>query len=258
MMALPPEQFRRLHDAAVTQEARKREEGSWFNQPEALADYRYWARQPYWTSDEGLLLVHSRDPRRIDMKRLLSCADFSPFAARVRDDRQIVERAIVLKQIGSTNPPGFFVAWAKRWGLTVDPGLEPALAELSIEVRDWVSLCQAQLETIQKLESTAQQLAEENDALGRHRDDLLAELDALRARGGGNREIGTRETDSLLKLLIGMAVGGYRYDPQAGRNDATREIADDLVSLGLDLSRDTILKWLRQGADLLPSQHEGD
>jgi hypothetical protein len=56
----------------------------------------------------------------------------------------------------------------------------------------------------------------------------------------------------LLKLIIGIAVAGYNYDPKAKRNDATKDIADDLVRLDIPLDPDTVRKWLREAAQHLP------
>lgn len=71
---------------------------------------------------------------------------------------------------------------------------------------------------------------------------------------GQQGTVGTRERDSLLKLVIGMAVKGYAFDPKATRSKAATEIRSDLEQLGLSLSDDTIRKYLREGADLLPPQ----
>lgn len=65
----------------------------------------------------------------------------------------------------------------------------------------------------------------------------------------------TRERSSLLKLVIGMAVIGYKYDPERDRNEAIKEIADDLDSLGIGMDVKTIRKWLREGAEILPREH---
>lgn len=67
-------------------------------------------------------------------------------------------------------------------------------------------------------------------------------------------ELKTRERETLLKLVIGMAIKGYRYDPKAARNNATSEIADDLEALGIGLDTDTIRKWLIQGTVLLDAK----
>ena len=62
------------------------------------------------------------------------------------------------------------------------------------------------------------------------------------------------ERDSLLKLVIGMAIKGYSYDPTAKKNSAVAEIAADLTLLGLQLGDDTIRKYLKQGNEHLPAK----
>lgn len=67
--------------------------------------------------------------------------------------------------------------------------------------------------------------------------------------------LGTRERNTLLKLVIGMAIQGYCYDPRAARNEAPAEIAADLHKLAIDVTDDTIRKWLREAAEtVLPKQ----
>jgi len=68
----------------------------------------------------------------------------------------------------------------------------------------------------------------------------------------------TRERSSLLKLVIGMAVVGYKYDPERDRNEAIKDIADDLDSLGIGMDVKTIRKWLREGAEILPREYLDD
>ena len=64
-----------------------------------------------------------------------------------------------------------------------------------------------------------------------------------------HQELSTRERDTLYKLIIGMAIEGYRYNPRAARNDATAEIAGDLAKHGIEVSDDTVRKWLKQAAN---------
>ena len=55
----------------------------------------------------------------------------------------------------------------------------------------------------------------------------------------------------MLKLVIGMAVGWYGFDPHQARNQATKEILDDIRSLGLSIDDDTVRKYLKQASELL-------
>jgi hypothetical protein len=69
--------------------------------------------------------------------------------------------------------------------------------------------------------------------------------------------LSTRERESLLKLIIGMAMAGYRYDPKVARSDKIGEIANDLVSTGVSLDVDTVRKWLKEAGQLLPRESCG-
>ena len=70
----------------------------------------------------------------------------------------------------------------------------------------------------------------------------------------------TAERETLLKILLAMAIGGHRSDPVAKRNAAIGSnrgsIAVDLEDLGLAVNPDTIRKYLAEAiehfADKLP------
>ncbi|WP_425409672.1 hypothetical protein [Hyphococcus sp.] len=66
------------------------------------------------------------------------------------------------------------------------------------------------------------------------------------------QDLKPKERDSLLKLIIGMAVEQYGYVPESSRTHATANIETDLRTVGVPLDNGTIRKWLREGAELLP------
>ncbi len=84
--------------------------------------------------------------------------------------------------------------------------------------------------------------------------DLEEQLVAIKQNDTPKTELKTRERDTLLKLVIGMAVEQYGYNPSSGRNDATANIQNDLALCGLSMHVDTILAKLREASDLLPPQ----
>lgn len=53
---------------------------------------------------------------------------------------------------------------------------------------------------------------------------------------------------SALKLILGMALGGYGYDPTAAKSGTVREICDDLHLHGIELSDDAVRRWLTEAA----------
>jgi hypothetical protein len=155
--------------------------------------------------------------------------------------------------------------------------LTEAVQKRGVQVADWKSLHVEAVEAGKRdAEAAEKQITEwkrlfnESMAqLGKQRTDWLEVVDAknvkiaaleteieasrsqqpaLKAEQG----VSARERDSLLKLIIGMAVAGYVYDPNARRSDKPVEIADDLARAGVPLDVDTVRKWLREAAELLP------
>lgn len=62
----------------------------------------------------------------------------------------------------------------------------------------------------------------------------------------------TKERETLLRMIIGMATDGYGFNPKLPRSPIPKEIADLLTAKGLPLDPDTVRKWLKEAADLLP------
>lgn len=69
-------------------------------------------------------------------------------------------------------------------------------------------------------------------------DKAAAAPDALEGKG----------RSSALKLILGMALGGYGYDPKATKSGTVREICDDLHRHGIELSDDAVRRWLTEAA----------
>ena len=70
-----------------------------------------------------------------------------------------------------------------------------------------------------------------------------------------DKPLSTTERNTLLKLVIGMAIYGYNYDPASAKSTAPKGIADDLSILGISLSDDTVRKYLKEGANtVLPAK----
>ena len=60
----------------------------------------------------------------------------------------------------------------------------------------------------------------------------------LAAQESTKATVGTRERESMLKLIIGMAVRGYKYDASGKRSDSVPEIVSDLAIVGFARRRD--------------------
>ena len=54
---------------------------------------------------------------------------------------------------------------------------------------------------------------------------------------------------SLLKLVLGMAIDGYGYDPKESKSPFAKETVDRLAALGITIDEDTVRRWLREAAE---------
>jgi len=70
-----------------------------------------------------------------------------------------------------------------------------------------------------------------------------------------DRPLAKRERETMLGLIIGMAVQGYSYDPAAAKSTTPKEIAGDLDSLGIFITDETVRKYLKSARDnVLPKK----
>ncbi|MBW9336230.1 hypothetical protein FEE59_22185 [Herbaspirillum sp. RU 5E] len=63
-------------------------------------------------------------------------------------------------------------------------------------------------------------------------------------------ELGKRERETLLKIILGMAIKGYAYDPDIQKSSVSKEIAKDLEELGMPIDDDTVRKHLKRAKDI--------
>jgi hypothetical protein len=190
--------------------------------------FDYWSKAAFWQLDEAAALLVGFDPA-------LARSTYQPRGQldynswrHWKDVRELLSRALTARQIDLNLGPGGILAWAKRLDIAYPPELETAVMRHGQRLVDW------------KVEAES----------------LRAELAILKSEVSGRdaapKEIPTRERDGLLKLVIGMAIGGYGYDPKVGRSSTARDIASDLASRGIPLDEDTVRKYLAEARELLP------
>jgi hypothetical protein len=262
----------------AVEKAEREERERFFNLPYANADYDHWSKAAHWTLDEAIALSFGKAPEVVRWDQLQKFTSLgSPFVAQYARRRDLAMRALAWNQLYDPVLPGIFLAWAKRTDIPVPPELTEAIQKRGVQVADWKSLHDEAVEAGQRDAEAAEKriaewkrLLDESIAqLGKQRADWLevvsgknakitaleVDIKALRSQQSAfkpEQGVSARERDSLLKLIIGMAVAGYAYDPKAVRSDKTTEIAGDLERAGVPLDVDTVRKWLREAAELLP------
>jgi len=127
--------------------------------------------------------------------------------------------------------PAEFISWAEETGIALPQDLVDA-------VRTTVGLL------------------EDRRSLTAERDELREEVKRLKEEAARNKPLLTRERETYQKIILGMAIKGYGYNPAAGRSNAPKEIADDLANLQIHVSDDTVRHKLKDAFDTIGLEPE--
>ena len=179
------------------------------------------ARLAYWSIDEGVALLLGKTPDIVHWETVRDYADVSPFVRRYAQIRDLALRARESGQLALRTEPRVFLEWAKRTGIAYS-------CELDEHVR--------------------------STAVGTQTAAIIDPAETRHEAVTKEKPLLTRERDTVLKMLGGMALGKYGYDPKATRNTAITAIGDDLDAAGVHVDADTIRKWMREAADNLPRE----
>ena len=237
----------------------KIEANAFFIQPSSNADFQYWSRISYWTLEEGVALSLGKNPWIVNWEKLKAHKTTSPFITKYAAKHEEVRRAKVMSQLWDSTFPIIFIKWAKRVGFEMPEELNTQVFALGVQGLDWKEAFEKEVGEKAKLEKS---LSDANqkiiDLMQDHgaflekstegtkaitsgfqeniagRDQLIAQLkqeiknlttSKPVAANSKKIELGARERESLLKLILGMAIEAYKYDPKATKSSEIKEIA---------------------------------
>jgi hypothetical protein len=179
------------------------------------ADVEYWSKTPCWSADEATALSFGREPRIVNSMRLRGTGH--PFAKVFRERKGLILRAIAMGQLQKLIPPREFIVWTRARGL-------PFSAELE--------------EIERRLGSATKVTTKAEETVG-----LSLELEEIE---GMSASAAAKKVASLRKMLLGIAVKMYSWNPQdPKRSKVASEMQGDIASVGLPLDTDTVRKHLR-------------
>ena len=249
LIGLPPDELQALCDAAFKKlleeervDSEREEQERFFNQPYARANIAHWSKAAHWTLDEAIALSFGKAPEVVTWERIRPLLHISAFAVQYDRVRDLALRAIQWKQLYDPVLPDIFVAWVKRNDLPFPSDLEAALVGRGVQVarHDQIK------SNNEELAETLREVIEARAAAEAHAVELQSKLDiALQSE----RPVSTRERESLLKLVMGMAIACYKFDPKASRSTVCSAIVSDLETVGISLDVDTVRKWLKVAAE---------
>jgi len=198
-----------------------------FNEPEAVADFEYWAACAAWTVEEAVALSFGKEPSVVNSETIVKEVKSapSPFARTFERQKRLVLRAIAAGDLADPLVPTTFLEWAHNNSLCLPPQLvEFVRPNLTM----WKDRCQ-------KLEDELQS--------------LRSQLDSAKIR-----ELSTREKHTLQKMVLTMALAKFGYDPKK-RNSAAKMIASFSKGFeGLSLCEETAKDWLDEAVRELDFQ----
>ncbi|MEO6118558.1 MAG: hypothetical protein ABIP37_05750 [Methylotenera sp.] len=208
------------------EELAKQEKERFYNQRYAVADFVHWSKAAHWTVDEAIALSFGKEPEVVTWKKIEQLKNETVFAKTFAKRRDLALRATRWKKFGDTMPPVIFINWAK---------------EINIELPN------ALIEEVTKIGGTAINWHEQYLK-------LKADYDVLAAQPTNTQKPeSTRKSNNVLQAFTAIAIDAYGYDPKAEKSTAPQDVANALDKLGAVGNAKTIRSWLKEGAELLPS-----
>jgi hypothetical protein len=194
------------------------------------ADYETWCKADLWTIRRGILLlleVEEIPQKCTSFGEVYFEENYKAIADRFNKIWKVAESSIeegVLNKRGKGFPtedskvsPSDFIAWAKLKNYAIPPQLE-----LIKPV--------TQAETVNNQNHLLKKETTKND---------MTET----------------ERNTMLKLIIGMAIDAYGYEPDKPKNSASgnnkNSISAKLQTRGISISDDTIRKYLTEAKNIL-------
>ncbi len=216
------------------------------------ADFDGWAQKDFWFLPDAITLSLGADTDFYTWWGVAEFPDLSDFAFHYRRRRELVLRAISSGELWDPVSPIYFVSWAWRVGLAIPSKLSGMFEKnfpdserfyqplAAMPVRNW-----GLDETVSEKDKLISELRREVRSLRSVQQTIVAE------RVRDQNELTTRERNTLLKMIFGIAVTRYRYDSAALRSDAVRRIAGDLDQAGVHIDDDTIRSWIKKAVQLV-------
>ncbi len=201
----------------------------WYSAPlfrtKQLADFEHWAKHEYFSLDEVVWLSVGLEP---EASFIASIKEFDERGSRQKPDevttymsrhKEIIRRKF--DPYDQRHKPKFdeLFAWINEVDLTVHSGFYGLVSRRA-------------------------------EASGKAFQPDLARK--------GDYKFDGRERVSMVKLIAAMAIDAYGFDPTEKRSDIPKEIEGIADRLGLNLTRKTIRKYLREGSEKLPEDWKSE
>jgi len=123
------ERKKKAREETAKKEAELEEKRRSFDFPKYKADYKYCSELPYWTLEEGVLIMMEKEPREV-MEKINLYPD-SPFYKTYQDNLERAKRAVEVGELQDKNSPLIFIAWMGNKNLHVPDELRELVRKQS-------------------------------------------------------------------------------------------------------------------------------
>jgi len=128
ILSLDRPSFEKLYSQILEEKNQEREESYFFNQPDAQADFDYWARLSSWKVEEAVALSFGKNPKVVTFKKITQDdVKHSSLSHEYVCIHDIVIRAVDDGVLNKKLKPSVFLAWAKGLKISVPDGLIEAV-----------------------------------------------------------------------------------------------------------------------------------
>ena len=190
------------------------------------ADFVYWSKIPRWTLEEATALSFGKAPEFVNSDKVEAYHGQSSFADDYSKRLSLLLRAQEAEELPVSISPAEFISWAEQTGIALPEDLVDAVRASAGRIED-------------------------RRSLAAERDELREEVKRLKGEAVREKPLSTRERETLLKIILGIARGGYGYNPTEGRSPIPKQIADDLATFGILVSDDTVRQKLKDASDTI-------
>ena len=104
--------------------------GWFFDQPDAQADFEYWSKAEYWTSDEAVAISFGKNPKVVTREALKNYLGKAQFADNYFLRCDLLDRAIQSDRLPKEIPPADFLEWAHQRSIPIPRELTDYLSAI--------------------------------------------------------------------------------------------------------------------------------
>jgi hypothetical protein len=209
-------------------------------------DYELYSQYARWEVEWLPALSLDCDPEIVTRNAVETDACPSELRERYLKRHSIIENHRMAGRFPYAPVPPEFLAWAKNSGVDCPPQLVAAVEARVGLITDWKVLFEREHGKADAAENKVAHLETRISALEADlKNKRQAELASLIS---ASRPLYPKEQQTLLKLILGMALHKYGYKPEHSTS-ASSLIMASLKRYGISVNQKSVLKWLRLAAE---------